>query len=44
MKMILLILILLVWLKTITGFRFPWETCDCCGKKIRERKKNGEQL
>ncbi len=25
-------------LKTMIGFRFPWEKCRCCGKKIREHK------
>ena len=31
-----------VWalaLKTMIGFRFPWEKCICCGKKIREHTK-----
>lgn len=30
--------ILLVAIKAIIGFRFPWETCGCCGKKIRDHK------
>ena len=27
--------LILVGLKAIVGFRFPWEICDCCGKKIK---------
>lgn len=30
--------LVLLALKTIVGYRFPWETCSCCGKKIREHK------
>lgn len=25
-----------VALKTIIGFRFPWEKCICCGEKVRD--------
>jgi hypothetical protein len=25
-------------IKTVIGFRFPWERCNCCGKKIREHE------
>lgn len=32
-------LLLAMFFKTITGFHFPWEKCDCCGKKFREHKK-----
>jgi hypothetical protein len=23
-----------VWFKTVIGYRFPWEVCICCGKKV----------
>jgi len=26
----------LLCMKTIIGYRFPWETCICCGKKVRD--------
>ena len=29
------ILIGIVVFKAIMGYRFPWETCKCCGQKIR---------
>ncbi len=32
------ILIGLVALKSILGYRFPWEKCGCCGKKIKDHK------
>jgi hypothetical protein len=25
-------------IKTITGFRFSWEICPCCGKRYAEHK------
>jgi len=25
-----------IWCKAIMGFQFSWETCDCCGLKIRD--------
>jgi len=25
--------------KTVIGFHFPWERCECCGKQWREHKK-----
>ena len=31
-------MLMLVGFKSILGFRFPWETSNCCGKKIREHK------
>lgn len=24
--------------KAILGARFPWETCECCGRKVRDHK------
>ena len=27
--------IVLTWLKSITGYHFPWEICSCCGKKYK---------
>jgi hypothetical protein len=35
---ILNIIIYIVAFKTIWGIHFPWERCDCCGKKYREHK------
>ena len=32
-------MILLVAIKAIIGFHFPWETCDCCGKKWKQIRK-----
>ena len=32
------VVIWLLALKTMIGYRFPWEKCRCCGKKIREHK------
>jgi hypothetical protein len=29
-------------MKSVIGFRFPWETCECCGKKIRDHKKDNK--
>lgn len=26
-------------IKTIIGYKFPWEVCSCCKKKIRDHKK-----
>jgi hypothetical protein len=23
-------------IKALSGLRFPWETCQCCGRKIRD--------
>jgi hypothetical protein len=28
--------IYLVAIKAILGYHFPWERCECCGKKWRE--------
>lgn len=39
MDWILITLAYALIMKTITGYRFPWETCICCGKKVREHKK-----
>ncbi len=29
----------LLCIKTVIGYRFPWEKCICCGKKVRDHKK-----
>jgi hypothetical protein len=31
-----------LWFKTIMGFHFPWETCECCGKKYKDHKRINE--
>jgi hypothetical protein len=31
-----------LWLKTIMGFHFPWETCECCGMKYKNHKRKIE--
>ena len=31
-----IVLIVAVYLKTMIGFHFPWEKCECCGKKYRD--------
>lgn len=28
-----------VAIKAIIGFHWPWEKCDCCGKKYKNHKK-----
>jgi hypothetical protein len=32
------IVMILVVTKAIVGFHFPWETCQCCGKKYRDHQ------
>lgn len=39
MEKTLMILLLLLAVKTITGFKWPWEICSCCKKKQRDHKK-----
>jgi len=39
METILLITFALLWFKTMFGLHFPWEICDCCGKKWKDHKK-----
>lgn len=36
MQQIFMWLLSLLALKTITGFRFPWEICACCKRKMRD--------
>ena len=36
---ILQTVLILVALKAIIGFHWPWERCECCGKKYRDHKK-----
>lgn len=31
-------LIILVFCKSVIGYHFPWETCNCCKKKWKEHK------
>lgn len=38
-QLIFYISIVLVWLKAIIGFHFPWEKCKCCGKKFKNHDK-----
>jgi len=38
MQTFTIILLGLIAIKSIIGFHFPWEKCDCCGKKYREHK------
>jgi hypothetical protein len=35
---VIVVLAALIVIKAISGLRFPWETCECCGKKIRDHK------
>ena len=30
------IVLMLCGLKAISGFHFPWEKCECCGKRYRD--------
>ncbi len=32
------ITLIAVFIKTVIGFHFPWETCECCKRKWREHK------
>lgn len=41
MEKIVLIVLCLLGIKTVFGFHFPWERCDCCGLKYRDHKKGG---
>lgn len=36
MNDILIVLLVVVGIKTVVGFRFSWEKCSCCGKKQKE--------
>lgn len=33
------IMIALIAIKAITGIHWPWEKCDCCGRKWRDINK-----
>lgn len=35
---VVLILLVTCALKHLIGFHFPWEKCECCGKKWGEHK------
>lgn len=37
-----IIAVCMVASKAIIGYHFPWEKCDCCGKKYRDHNKEGE--
>jgi len=39
MNTLLLIMIAAVALKAMIGFHFPWEKCECCGRKWRDHRK-----
>jgi hypothetical protein len=32
----------LIALKAIIGYHFPWEKCECCGRKYKDHNKNNE--
>ena len=36
MNIIVLILVCAVALKAMLGIHWPWEKCECCGKKWKE--------
>jgi hypothetical protein len=38
-QIIFLVLMMAVALKALIGFHWPWEKCECCGKKFREHKR-----
>lgn len=44
MQMILLWLFGILSLKTILGFRFPWEICACCKKRMGDHAGSGDCL
>jgi len=31
-------MLIAVGVKSVIGYRFPWEACHCCGKKMKERE------
>ncbi len=33
------VMLILLSVKTIMGIHWPWEKCDCCGKKWSEIRK-----
>lgn len=35
----LFVVMMVVATKAMLGYRFPWEVCDCCKRKIREHRK-----
>ena len=34
LEILFVVSVILVFLKTIIGFHFPWEKCSCCGKRL----------
>ncbi len=36
------VLVYIVAFKAIMGVRFPWETCSCCGNKMRDHQMTGK--
>ena len=38
-NLIFCLIMMMVFIKTIIGFHFPWEECSCCGKKWRDINK-----
>ena len=39
MRVVVYVVLCGVFLKTITGFHFPWEICECCDRKWRDIQK-----
>lgn len=39
MNKIVLICLILVAIKSILGWHWPWEKCSCCGKKWSEHRR-----
>jgi len=33
-----IVTLILIASKSIIGYHFPWEKCECCGKKYRDHK------
>jgi len=41
LRTLVLAVVCLLALKTVIGFHFPWERCDCCGRRYRYHVKRG---
>ena len=39
LEKVFVVLLFLLAIKTMTGFRWPWEICACCNKKMRDHDK-----
>jgi hypothetical protein len=42
LRTIAFVLMACVAIKTVVGLHFPWEKCECCGKKWKEHKTKSE--